>query len=102
MTTVGAPNGRGPRFLEPAEPPIATPLRNRKLYISTEPTKAKWREPAYSHALIQNKIDRLRVKFLRGRQAGRESDGYGGRCLELRRGGGREKTEGVGKRRGWR
>jgi len=22
----GAPNGRGPRFLEPAEPPIATPL----------------------------------------------------------------------------
>ena len=26
MNTVGAPNGRGPRFLEPAEPPIATPL----------------------------------------------------------------------------
>jgi len=26
MTMVGAPNGRGPRFLEPAEPPIATPL----------------------------------------------------------------------------
>ena len=26
MTTVGGPNGRGPRFLEPAEPPIATPL----------------------------------------------------------------------------
>ena len=26
MTTVGAPNGRGPRFLEPADPPIATPL----------------------------------------------------------------------------
>src|SRR6218665_568071 len=26
MTTVGAPNGRGPRFLEPAEPPIAMPL----------------------------------------------------------------------------
>src|SRR6218665_1099732 len=23
----GAPNGRGPRFLEPAEPAIATPLR---------------------------------------------------------------------------
>ena len=23
---VGAPNGRGPRFLEPAEPAIATPL----------------------------------------------------------------------------
>ena len=53
MTTVGTPNGRGPRFLEPAELPIATPLRNRKLYISTAPTKAKWREPAYSHALIK-------------------------------------------------
>ena len=26
MITVGAPNGRGPRFLEPAELPIATPL----------------------------------------------------------------------------
>ena len=26
MTTVGALDGRGPRFLEPAEPPIATPL----------------------------------------------------------------------------
>lgn len=26
MTTVRAPNGRGPQFLEPAEPPIATPL----------------------------------------------------------------------------
>jgi len=26
MTTVGAPNGRGPRFLEPAEPSIAMPL----------------------------------------------------------------------------
>src|SRR6218665_484016 len=25
----GAPNGRGPRFLEPAEPAIATPLRNK-------------------------------------------------------------------------
>jgi len=24
--SVGAPNGRGPRFLEPAEPAIATPL----------------------------------------------------------------------------
>jgi len=24
--TVGVPNGRGPRFLEPAEAPIATPL----------------------------------------------------------------------------
>ena len=28
MTTAGAPNGRGPRFLEPAEPPIATLTAN--------------------------------------------------------------------------
>ena len=26
MTTVGGPYRSGPRFLEPAEPPIATPL----------------------------------------------------------------------------
>ena len=32
--------------------------RNRKFEISTEPTKAKSRETAYSQALIQNKIDR--------------------------------------------
>ena len=29
---VGAPNGRGPRFLEPAEPPIATPLLPHDIY----------------------------------------------------------------------
>ena len=36
----------------------------------------KSREPAYSQALIQNKIDRQRV-------ISRESDGYGGWCLEF-------------------
>ena len=35
-----------------------TNVRNRKLEISTAPTKVKWREPAYLQALIQNKIDR--------------------------------------------
>ena len=42
---------------------------NRKLEMSdsTAPTKAKSREPAYSQALIQNNIDRQRVRF-------RESD----------------------------
>ena len=34
----------------------------RNLKISTAPTKAKLREPAYSQALIQNKIDRQQVK----------------------------------------
>src|SRR6218665_3688619 len=29
----GAPNGRGPRFLEPAEPAIATPLEERDLGV---------------------------------------------------------------------
>ena len=37
--------------------------RNRKLDISTAPTKAKSGEPAYSQALVQNKIDRQRVRF---------------------------------------
>jgi len=36
--------------------------RNRKLEISTAPTKAKSREPAYSQALIQNKIKIQRVR----------------------------------------
>ena len=43
--------------------------RNRKLEISRAPTKAKSREPAYSQALYQNKIDRQRVKIRRVRQA---------------------------------
>jgi len=34
---------------------------NRKLQISTSPTKAKSREPAYSQALNQIKIDRQRA-----------------------------------------
>jgi len=45
-------------------------IRNRKLEISTAPTKAKPREPAYSQALIQNKIDRHRV---RSRESGRRT-----------------------------
>jgi len=49
---------------------------NRKLKISTAPTKAKSWEPAYSQALIQNKIQRVRQAY-----------GYGGWCLELRQGG---------------
>src|SRR6218665_1915407 len=61
--------------------------RNRKLLISRAPTKAKSQEPAYSHALNQNKIDRQRSRSREsGRQAGRQSDGYGRWCLELRRG----------------
>jgi len=49
--------------------------RNRKIVISKAPTKVKSREPAYSQALIQKKIDRQRV---RSRESGRQSDGYGG------------------------
>ena len=44
--------------------------RNRKLEISTAPTKAKSREPVYSQALIQNKINRQRV---RSRESDRQS-----------------------------
>ena len=43
--------------------------RNRKLEISKVPTKGNSREPAYSQALVQNKIDRQRVGS-RVRQAG--------------------------------
>ena len=43
--------------------------RNLKLKISTAPTKAKSWEPAHSHALTQNKIDRQQV---RSRELGRE------------------------------
>ena len=61
--------------------------RNRKLEISTTPTKARSREPAYSPAFIPNRIDRQRVRSREsGMQAGRQSDGYGGWCLGLRRG----------------
>jgi len=54
--------------------------RNRKLQISRAPTKAKSQEPAYSQSLNQNKINRQRS---RSRESGRQSDGYGGWCLEL-------------------
>ena len=42
--------------------------RNRNLEISIVPTEAKFWEPAYLQALIQNKIDRQRV---RSRESGR-------------------------------
>ena len=42
--------------------------RNRKLKISRAPTKAKSREPAYSQALNQIKIDRQGVKIRGVRQ----------------------------------
>ena len=43
---------------------------NRKLQISTAPTKAKSWEPAYSQALIQNKINR---QWVRSRESGRQT-----------------------------
>ena len=68
-------------------PPQFNRNRNRKLLISRAPTKAKSQEPAYSQALNQNKFDRQRSRSREsGRQAGRQLDGYGGWCLELRRG----------------
>ena len=48
--------------------------RNRKLDISRAPTKAKSREPAYSQALYQNRIDRQGGQNPES-QAGRQSDG---------------------------
>jgi|SRR6218665_1139138 len=56
---------------------------NRKLEISTALTKRKSREPAYSQALVQNKIERQRIR--ESERQSELSDGYGGRCLELRR-----------------
>src|ERR1043165_3739040 len=47
--------------------------RNRKLGTSTAPTKAKSREPAYSQALNQIKIDKQGVKIQRVRQADRQA-----------------------------
>src|SRR6218665_590172 len=44
---------------------------NRKVEISTALAKAKWREPAYSQALVQNKINRQRVRC---RESGRKAD----------------------------
>jgi len=62
------------------------PNRNRKLDISTAPTKAKSREPDIHRRLSKAK------SIGRGSdlesQTGRQSYGYhGGWCLELRRGG---------------
>jgi len=54
--------------------------RNHKLKISKAPQKPKLWEPAYSQVLVQNKIDRQQV---RSREPGRQSDDYGGWCLEL-------------------
>jgi len=51
---------------------VRRPSLNRKLEISTAPTKAKLREPAYSQAPIQNKTDRQRV---RSRGSDKESQG---------------------------
>src|SRR6218665_1818811 len=63
--------------------------RNRKLEISTALTKAKSR-----NQLIQRRLSK-RKSIGSGSdlesQAGRQSDGYGEWCLELRREGGREK-----------
>src|SRR6218665_2376168 len=47
-----------------------TSNRNHKLVISTVPRKVKSREPAYSQALIQNKIDRQQG---RSRESGRQT-----------------------------
>jgi len=49
------------------------------------PTQAKSQEPAYSQAL--NKTKSIGSRSNPESQAGRQSDGYGGWCLELRRGG---------------
>jgi len=38
--------------------------RNRKLEISTAPTKSKSREPAYSQALFQNHINHINPEFV--------------------------------------
>ena len=58
---------------------------NRKLKISTAPTKAKSQEPAYPQALIRNKIDRQQVRSC---ESGRQSAMLNGVWrLELRWGG---------------
>src|SRR6218665_1752824 len=46
------------------------PNCNRKFEISTAPTKAKSREPAYSQSLVQNEIDWQRV---RARASGKQT-----------------------------
>jgi len=64
---------------------METCFRNRshKLDIYTAPTKARSRKPTYLRALIQNRIDRQRVRSREsGRQIGRQSDGYAGWCWD--------------------
>src|SRR6218665_2523734 len=51
-------------------------------FLECPQKRSRGREPANSQALNQNKIDRQDPES----QAGRESDGYGRWCLELRRG----------------
>jgi len=59
----------------------------------TEPTKAKSWEPAYSQALIKNKIDNQGGSKSKKSQVGRQSDGYGGWCLESRQQGRQREEE---------
>jgi len=59
---------------------------NRNLEISRAPTKAKLRELAYSQALLYKTIS-IGSGSDPESQADRQSDGYGGWCLMLSRGG---------------
>ena len=67
-----------------------TVTRNRKLVTSTAPTKAKSRETSLLTGVYpkQSRYEAGQIQCVRqaGRQAGRQSDGYGGWCLELKRG----------------
>src|SRR6218665_4203838 len=58
-------------FIFPFQLKIFNRSRNCKLEISTAHTKAKSRKPAYSQTLIQNKIDRQRIRF---RESGRQAN----------------------------
>jgi len=57
---------------------LLIPYRNRKLEISTAPTKSKSREPVYSQGVYQNKIGSQRVKSQRVRQADSQTAMVGG------------------------
>jgi len=57
---------------------------NRKHDISTAPTKARSREPAITHRRLY-KTKSIGSGSDQESQAGRQSDGYGGWCLEFRR-----------------
>jgi len=98
----GAPNGRGPRFLEPAEPAIATPLDVQNV-VFTIVLLCVWKH-AFVIVIVNSILPQRPQK--RGRrnqlihrrlsksesigsgsdpesQASRQSDRYGGWCLEL-------------------